>query len=238
MPADTRTALVPSLSYVQDNVLWGYTAPVTGTRSKVTLFGTPRLGANGLSFINITGDYRTYLRLGHNYSLALRAAGGGSFGRNPQKFVIGGVDNWVNRTFEGGYVPLEKAEDYLFLETGLPLRGYNYNAAIGSRYGIMNMELRYPLFAFLQAGPLPIGLQSIGGAVFFDMGAAWNKEREFQAFTRNADGKVISKDLLMGMGTGARIFLLWFLVRFDVAWAWNVEGFSEPKYYFSLGADF
>jgi WD40 repeat protein len=238
MPTDTRTALVPSFSYVHDDVLWGYTAPVTGSRSKVTVFGTPRLGVNGLSFVNLTGDYRTYLRLGHSYSIALRAAGGGSFGRNPQKFVIGGVDNWVNRTFEGGYVPLEKAEDYLFLETGLPLRGYNYNAAIGSRYGIMNMEFRYPLFAFLQAGPLPIGLQSLSGAMFFDMGAAWNKERDFRAFTRNADGKVVTQDLLMGMGTGARVFLLWFLVRFDVAWAWNVDGFSEPKYYFSLGADF
>jgi hypothetical protein len=42
----------------------------------------------------------------------------------------------------------------------------------------------------------------------------------------------------MGMGTGARIFFLAFLVRFDVAWAWNVDGFSEPKYYLSLGADF
>jgi Tol biopolymer transport system component len=238
MPSESRTALVPSISYVHDDVLWGYTAPVTGSRSRATIYGTPRLGATGLSFVNVTGDYRTYLRLGHSYSIALRASGGGSFGENPQKFIIGGVDNWINRTFEGGYVPLDRAEDYLFLETGLPLRGYNYNAAIGSRYALGNFEFRYPLFAFLQAGPLPIGLQSIGGAMFFDIGAAWNKERQLQAFARNAEGKVVTKDLLMGMGTGARIFLLWFLVRLDVAWAWNVDGFSEPKYYISLGADY
>jgi outer membrane protein assembly factor BamA len=100
------------------------------------------------------------------------------------------------------------------------------------------MELRYPLFAFLQAGPLPIGLQSIGGVMFFDMGSAWNKEREFVAFTRDDAGHVVTRDLLMGMGTGARIFFLAFLVKFDVAWSWNVNAFSEPKYYFSLGADF
>jgi hypothetical protein len=40
------------------------------------------------------------------------------------------------------------------------------------------------------------------------------------------------------MGTGARVLFLFFLLRFDVAWAWNVDGFSSPKYYFSLGADF
>lgn len=237
-PLQKRTTLVSSIGYTHDTVLWGFAAPVNGTRYNVSLYGTPKLGSNGLSFVNLTGDYRTYLRLGRNYSLALRFAGGGSFGQNPQKFIIGGVDNWINREFEGGFVPLDNAEDYLFLQTGLPLRGYNYNAAIGSRYSLFNFEFRYPLFAFLQAGPLPIGLQSIGGAFFFDMGAAWNKEREFVAFTRDAKGNLVTKDLLMGMGTGGRIFILWFLVRLDVAWAWNIDGFSEPKYYLSLGADF
>jgi hypothetical protein len=42
----------------------------------------------------------------------------------------------------------------------------------------------------------------------------------------------------MGMGTGARIFFLGFLLRFDVAWAWYYDTFSPPKYYFSLGLDF
>ncbi len=237
-PLQKRTVLVPSISYTHDNSLWGYIAPMNGTRYSATVFGTPKLGSNGLSFVNVTADYRTYLRLGKYYSIALRAAGGGSFGRNPQKFIIGGVDNWINRTFERGYVPLENAEDYIFLQVGVPLRGYNYVASIGSRYSLMNFELRYPLFAFLQAGPLPIGLQSIGGVMFFDMGAAWNKERDFVAFTRDSEGHVVTRDLLMGMGTGARIYFLAFLVKFDVAWSWDVNSFSPPKYYFSLGTDF
>jgi Tol biopolymer transport system component len=237
-PLQQRTILVPSIGYTHDNSLWGYIAPMNGTRYNVSLYGTPKLGNNGLSFVNLTGDYRTYLRLGRNYSIALRFAGGGSFGSNPQKFIIGGVDNWINRTFETGYVPLENAEDYLFLQIGVPLRGYNYVAAIGSRYSLFNFELRYPLFAFLQAGPLPIGLQSIGGVMFFDMGSAWNRERDYVVFTRDEEGRVVSRDLLMGMGTGARIFFLAFLVKFDVAWTWNLNSFSPPKYYFSLGTDF
>jgi len=237
-PIQQRTMLVPQFGYVHDTILWGYIAPMDGTRYRVDVFGTPKLGSNGLEFVNLTGDYRTYLRLGRYYSLAFRLAGGGSFGRNPQKFIIGGVSNWINRTFEGGYVPLENAEDYIFLQVGVPLRGYNYNAAIGSRYGLFNFEFRYPLFAFLQAGPLPIGLQSLGGAMFFDMGAAWNKEKLFRAFERDENGNIVSRDLLMGMGTGARIFFLAFLLKLDVGWAWNGSSFSEPKYYFSLGTDF
>ncbi len=237
-PVQKRSVIVPSIGYTHDTSLWGYTGPVNGSRYAVNIFGTPKLGSAGLSFVNITGDYRTYLRLGRQYSIALRFAGGGSFGRNPQKFIIGGVDNWINRTFEGGYVPLENAEDYIFLQTGLPLRGYNYNAAIGSKYGLFNFEFRYPLFAFLQAGPLPIGLQSINGAMFFDMGSAWNSEKKYRAFAEDASGTTVTRDLLMGMGTGARIYFLGFLVKMDVAWAWYLNGFSEPKYYFSLGADF
>jgi outer membrane protein assembly factor BamA len=235
---DTQTVLVPSLSYTHDTSLWGFIWPTVGSRYRIDLLGTPKLGRDGLSFVNIGLDYRTYLRLGKYYSFAIRLAGGGSFGQNPQKFVLGGVDNWINRTFEGGYIPLENAEDYIFLQLGVPLRGYNYNAALGSRYGLFNFEFRYPLLAFLQAGPLPLGVQSLGGIMFFDMGAAWNRERDLVAFTTDVEGRTVTRDLLMGMGTGARMVFLAFLVRFDVAWAWNANSFSQPKYYFSLGYDF
>ncbi|HTX99209.1 MAG TPA: BamA/TamA family outer membrane protein [Bacteroidota bacterium] len=237
-PIQTRVVLVPSIAYTHDTSLWGIISPMNGTRYRFNIFGTPRLGVEGLSFVNAVGDYRTYLRLGHNYALALRLAGGGSFGKNPQKFIIGGVDNWINREFDGGYVPLQNAEDYLFLQVGTPLRGYNYVAALGSKYALFNMEFRYPLFALVQAGPLPLGLQSLGGVMFFDAGSAWDANRDYRAFTRTPDGSVTTQDLLMGMGTGARIYFLAFLVKFDVAWAWHWNSFSPPKYYFSLGADF
>ncbi len=238
MPSENLTVVVPQLSYVHDTSLWGYTAPMLGSRYKFTLFGTPKFGLSGISFVNATADYRTYLRLGRNYSMAFRVAGGGSFGANPQKFIVGGTSNWINRTFTNDYIPLTNASDYIFLQAGVPLRGYDYNAQIGSKYGLFNFEFRYPLFAFLQAGPLPIGLQSLAGVMFFDMGSAWDKGRDYVAFTHNENGNLVSRDLLMGMGTGARIFFLAFLVRFDIAWAWDVHSFSPPKYYFSLGTDF
>jgi Tol biopolymer transport system component len=234
----TRSMIVPTLSYTHDTSLWGLLSPVAGSRYKFDLMGTPKLTKDGISFINIGADYRNYIRLGHNYSLAIRLAGGGSFGQNPQKYIIGGVESWINYQFDGGYIPLANAEDYIFLQAGLPLRGYNYNAAIGSKYGLFNFELRYPLLAFLQAGPLPLGLQSLAGVMFFDAGSAWSKERDYVAFTKDEDGNTVTRDLLMGMGTGARIYFLGFLVRFDVAWAWNYSHFTEPKYYISLGLDY
>jgi len=240
-PVQEQTVIVPNLSYVYDTILWGFTAPVTGTRYRLDLYGTPQMGAEGPGFVNVGGDYRTYFRLGKSYSLAVRLSGGASFGTTPTKFIIGGVANWINPRFEGGYIPITEAQDFIFLTTGVPLRGYNYNAGLGSRYALFNLELRYPLFAFLQAGPLPLGLQSFGGAIFFDAGTAWsrvgNKEL-VKLFRRLPNGAVTTDDLLLGTGTGARVLFLFFLLRFDVAWAYTVSGWSPPRYYFSLGADF
>jgi outer membrane translocation and assembly module TamA len=42
----------------------------------------------------------------------------------------------------------------------------------------------------------------------------------------------------MGTGVGARLYFLYFLVRFDVAWAYYLNSFSKPKFYISLGTDF
>jgi len=102
----------------------------------------------------------------------------------------------------------------------------------------MNVEFRFPLIKYLVTGALPILFSNILGVVYLDAGSAWNNSKELQFFAKNENGNTITKDLLMGTGLGARIFFLYFLVRFDTAWAYDVDGFSKPKYYISLGADF
>jgi outer membrane protein assembly factor BamA len=102
----------------------------------------------------------------------------------------------------------------------------------------MNMEFRFPLIKYLLTGALPILFSNILGVVFLDVGSAWDNTRELRFFERNQNGNVVTKDLLMGTGVGARIFFLYFLLRFDMAWAYDVDGFSQPKFYISLGADF
>jgi hypothetical protein len=87
------TALI---SYVHDNTLWGYTAPVRGKRFNLTLLGTPKIGPHGVSFFSAIGDYRTYIKLFEDYNFAWRLSGGASFGKNPQRFYMGGTTEWIN----------------------------------------------------------------------------------------------------------------------------------------------
>ena len=237
-PSENVTFTVPQVSFVHDNVLWGYTAPIQGTRYRFDVFGNLGIADPTKSFYSIIGDMRTYLRFFYDHSLALRISGGYSGGENPQRFFIGGTENWINRTFATTEIPIESASDFAFLTAVLPLRGYNYSERIGTRYVLANMELRFPLIRYLLTGGLPFLFNNIIGVAFVDAGATWYDNSKVSLFTRNSSGNVITDDLLVGTGVGARMYFLYFLLRFDVAWAYNVEGFSSPKFYFSLGADF
>ncbi len=232
------TFIIPSLSFIHDNSLWGYTSPIDGTRYRFDIMGNPGLTGSSLNFYSFLGDYRTYFRLWTDYSFAFRFSGGYSGGNDPQKFFIGGIDNWINRSFATVDIPLNSPSDFAFLTAALPLRGYDYAQEIGSKYGLVNMELRFPLIRYLITGPLPILFSNIMGVAFVDAGAAWSQNRGLKLFQRDSVNGFQSQDLLTGMGFGARIFFLYFLVRFDVAWAYNYNTFSQPKFYISLGTDF
>lgn len=234
---DKVSYLIPSVSFVHDNVLWGYFSPIDGTRYNLTAFGNPISGKNKLSFYSVTWDYRHYARYWYDHSFVFRFSGGYSGGANPQRFFIGGTENWINRTFSTGEIPLESASDFAFLTPGLPLRGYDYAEQIGTKYALMNIELRMPLIRYLVTGPIPLLFQNILGAAFIDMGSAWNDTKKLQFIGKVGDD-TRTKDLLVGTGFGARLYFLYFLLRFDVAWTYDLDSFSRPKYYISLGADF
>lgn len=236
-PPQLLSLLIPTASFVHDNSLWEYTAPSRGTRYNFTIFGVPPLKKSAFSFGTITGDYRTYFKFWKEYSLTFRLSGGISFGRNPQKFMLGGTENWINYQFEENRIPIESAEDFLFLTPVLPLRGYNYSQRLGTKFALMNMEFHFPLIKLLVTSPLPILFQNIRGVAFLDIGSAWNRNSDFRGTVRDAYGNVFTKDLLIGTGLGTRIFLFGFLLKFDFAWNYNLMNFSETKFYLSLGTD-
>ncbi len=233
-----RILLVPSISYVFDNsASWAFN-PVSGSRYNATLLASPKLGSGGVGFYSVIGDARHYVKLSKygDYSIGLRIAGGASFGSNPQKFFVGGVENWLNYTISRDELPITEAEDFIFATPGYPLRGFDYNQRAGSKYALANCEFRFPLFQAIVSGPLPVLFQYVSGVAFVDAGTAWNDH--LNLFATNKDGYVETDDLLVGSGLGARAYVLGFPVRLDVAWRYTLESWSEPMYYFSFGYDF
>lgn len=237
IPSDKATYIVPALNFVHDNVLWGYTSPIQGTRYSLTLFGDPGITRARQSFYSLMWDYRTYFRFFFDNGFVFRLSGGYSGGANRQRFFLGGTENWINRSFATQSIPVESASDYAFLSPAMPLRGYDYAEQIGSKYSLMNLELRLPLIRYLVTGPLPILFQNILGTAFIDAGTAWDNTQKLKLFGRDEFNNRVTQDLLIGTGVGLRMYLF-FLWRLDVAWKWNLDHFSKPKYYLSIGLDF
>ena len=225
-------------SYVFDNVLWGYTAPMNGQRFKFTVdAGRDLFHSNGISFYSGGFDYRRYWHVAQGVSMAIRFSGGASFGRTPKQYFLGGTTNWIGtRTLEP---KVYDVENLYFAEVVTPLRGQLYYGISGDRYGLINWEFRFPMVQyFAMKYPLPILLSNISGAVFTDIGSAWFGNRFKGVSTDN--GVTHFRDIKTGFGFGMRINLFGFaLLRYDIAWATDFNKVSDrPTHYFSFGADF
>jgi len=235
-----RSSEVTSLTaaYVSDNVLWGYTAPMNGRRFKFMVdAGKDLFGTEDISFYSAGLDYRRYWHLASTVSMALRAAGGASFGHTPKQYFLGGTTNWIgSRTLDA---KVYDVENLYFADVVTPLRGQEYYGISGDRYALMNWELRFPLIQyFAMKYPLPLVLSNITGVIFTDIGAAWFGSRFQSGITENGVSHL--QDIKAGFGCGMRINLFGFaLLRYDVAWGTDLDQVSDrPTHYFSFGADF
>ena len=233
-----RLTFLPSISLVHDNTLWGYTAPNNGSRWNLSFNLSPKINNDALEFSTFTFDYRKYWRVFKENSFVVRTTTGISVGKDAQQFFIGGTDGWINREFENGGVPIEDVEDFAFLSPVMPLRGWNFNSLSGNKFALLNLEYRFPLIRLLVTGGIPLAFQNITGVAFVDMGTAWSDEKQFKGFILDENLKRHNKDFLGSIGTGMRIILFGMPFKIDVAWSYHGEGFTTPRYLFSLGTDF
>lgn len=227
-----------SLLLVKDTTLWGMLGPVDGLRANLMLAYSPPIGniRNRLSFFTAMGDYRRYVRLRRDVTLALRLTGGMSEGERPEAFYLGGIPNWLNQKFEGGL--RTDLENIFYSYWITPLHGSSYYELIGNRFALFNSELRFPFVeAILMGWPAPVLMQNIKGSLFWDVGAAWVNDN-FKPTQKNMYGADIFKDIRTGYGAGINIYFGWLgLLRFDVAWDHNMQKASKPIYYISFGGD-
>ncbi len=228
---------VPAVSFVHDNTLWGYYSPIQGVRYNIKISGNLGVLDKSKAFYTLFWDYRKYFRFWFDNSFVIRFSGGYSGGANPQRFILGGTEGWLNRKWATTTIPLRTPGDFAFLSPAMPMRGYNYAERVGTKYSLLNMELRFPFIRYLVTGGIPLLMQNVLGAAFVDFGAAWDNNKDLSLYTRNVEGKKIFKDPLLGTGFGLRTYFL-FMWRIDVAWKYDLQNWSKPRYYFSFGFDF
>ena len=166
------------VSWVYDNSIWDISGPIEGRRYNLSAGLTHSL-THGQAWNRIAwADIRHYFRLGTNSAFANRLFAYTSGGLEPRRIYFGG--SWAFRGYD---------------------RRYFYNRKIL----FASNELRFPLIDNLNIGfPFGgIGFQAIRGALFFDVGSAWDDD--FDQF-------------LGSYGWGFRVNLGYLvLLRFDFA---------------------
>jgi hypothetical protein len=170
------------VSYVHDNALWLPSGPVDGSRTNITGGVINDLTNGRFDAWQVSLDHRRYVRLGLRTAYAIRGIGYYAGGSRPRRIAIGGT--WG-------------------------LRGYPRVGNVGGEQAfLLNQELRFPLTSHVTLG-FPFGdiqFPGIQGALFVDLGGAWNDPS-------------IGRSVIGSGGFGFRLPLGFALVlRLDMGW--------------------
>jgi hypothetical protein len=151
LPGREALLVTQYLSWVYDNSLWDFTGPIEGRRYNFSIGATIRV--DKLRHFNrlAMADVRHYLRLGRFSAFANRLFAYSSSGKEPQRIYFGG--SWS-------------------------FRGYGRRAFYNRNVLFASNELRFPLIDRLLIGfPFGnLGFTGIRGALFFDVGSAWDDD--------------------------------------------------------------
>jgi hypothetical protein len=210
---ETEDLFIPRLSYVKDTTIWGSTGPVGGTRYMLSVERSvvDVLGSD-LSFTTGVIDFRKYLRLSRRTQFAARLFGASSQGSQPMTFYLGG---------------------------GSTLRGYEDFEFDGNNVLLASFELRYPFIErLITRGPIPLSLGGVRGVFFFDVGGAWNGDLDALRVAHLVDGDEELDDLNASYGFGMRMWVAYFLMKLDFAWATRFNGRIGRRVHFTLGGEF
>ena len=205
------TFVQPTLAYVKDNSLFGYTSNFYGSRYRLEV--APTIG--GWRFTQLTADYRRYIMIAFPFSVSVRALAMGRVGPDGGNFpvYIGNPDlvrGYTYPSYSVGECSAASSSSY----SGCP----ELDQLIGSRVAVFNAEFRFPLTRSLVLGFLPVGFPPIEAALFYDAGLAWNSgSKLFRSRPDSAD-VATGRWPMTSYGVGIRINLLGFTVlRIDYA---------------------
>lgn len=221
--------LQPHVAHVFDNSISLWVGPFLGRRHRFEY--SPALGE--WSFHQILADYRRYDQIVGPIVFATRVLFFGRFGRDDDQFPLFLGSTELIRGYTAGSL---RSNECLFDLTGSLTGCSALDQLIGSRVAVTNFELRFPLIQNLTLGILPVRLPPVEGAIFFDMGMAWNRRHNFWdlfrdggtvQLSRRGENKDVVRQPLKSWGLSVRGNLLGFLVlRADYAKPLDREGKS------------
>ncbi|MFK7900261.1 MAG: hypothetical protein AB8B61_05850 [Cyclobacteriaceae bacterium] len=253
-----------SNEFIVDNTYEKGLNMLEGTRLKVSYKTYMNFEESKRNFARLFIDIRNYQKVHKEIIFATRMVGGAFLGNAKKSFLLGGMDNWLNRQTEGdplGSIDPESTDidtrdrsNALFFDYVTTLRGFNYNQRFGNNVALVNAELRIPLFKYLFSKPVNSSVlrnfQLIG---FTDAGTAWSgsalaingDENLFETNTvsntsgLSAEVKRFRGSFLYSYGVGVRTLISNYYVKLDLAFPKElVLSDRDPALHITFGYDF
>jgi hypothetical protein len=158
-----------STALVYDTSIFGGTSPIMGERYRLEAGAV----GGGLNHGILLADYRRYLRVARPLTLAGRVLHYGRYGGDAEdprlQDLFVGFPSLVRGYSPGSFTVQECGP--AVAETGAcPV----FDQLLGSRMGVINAELRVPIFGFLGIVPSR-SAPPVEAALFYDAGIAWTR---------------------------------------------------------------
>jgi len=234
----------------------------SGFKGKIGYIQYQSLNKSSRSFGNMYLDLRNYQKIHRNIILASKLYVGSYLGKNPQTYIVGGMDNWLFNEFyrppsnrpEASPIrnPNGVENSNILFADFVDLRGYDYDEIRGRNVISFTTELRIPIFSYLTRGNISSNFiknfQLVG---FYDIASAWNDSAPWEKVNDqnteviNTEGSPFTIVLnnfnnpwLQSYGAGLRTVLLNYYVKFDMAQPVRNYNNEDLKFYVTLGINF
>lgn len=225
----------PSVALVWDNALYGYTGPIAGSRYRIEagrFFGDVELN-------NVLVDFRNYMNIGGMWSFATRLSGLWKSGESEDEFRYYWGSPYFLRGYDGGsFSAAECIGSAIIVKTEAATACPVRDQLIGSSVFLVSNEFRFPIIALLDLGVVPLGLPPIDGAIFFDVGVAFNSIEQLVWSRPVGADPVIFRKPLASYGIGIRMNILFAILRLDYALPLDRPRHSGGVWSFSFGPSF
>jgi len=235
----TRAFVKPSVTYVFDNSLGGFTGAIGGRRLQVGVSSS----MGDLNLADVIADVRHYTPLIGPLLFAQRFFSFTRFStsssEDAREFELAWGGPYYLRGYDpGSYGALEC--EISKTQTALDFFCPAQEQLIGSSVLLLNSEIRVPVLNAIKDSWLPLNFPAIDAAFFFDVGVAWTPG--FSTLTWNREqGQdiVLYREPLASYGVGLRFNLFFTILRLDYAMApGRGSRFGRSIWSISLGPGF
>ncbi len=196
--------VAPSLALTFDNSLPGWVGPFYGRRWRVS--ASQSIG--GWRFFESLVDYRRYDKLLGPLTLATRALYFGRIGRDAERFrIFLGSTDLLRGNTSGSYYRNECRTTDPNTETGC----VELDRLVGTQLAVGSAELRFPIMT-PDMRILPAAFPPIEGALFYDIGLAWNEGDNLKWSRSAGDNLTRVRTPAQTLGASVRMNLFNFVI--------------------------